>query len=134
MNTSELAFANKVRRALNQNLDLLPKTAVDRLVAARRTAICHKKKDTPLHIWLNQNVLAGHIGQFFSDALPRTGWLGVAVPVMVVAIGLVFSYQSELRQLVNNDAEIEAQILADDLPLIAYLDNGFKTYLDEQQN
>ncbi|MGZ3238206.1 MAG: DUF3619 family protein [Burkholderiaceae bacterium] len=134
MNSSELTFIYKVRQALNQNLDHLHAPVIDRLAAARQTAIQRKKKSAPLHAWIFQYALADRIGHFFNDPSPWIRRIGLTVPVMIAVVGLAGIYQSTQQLRINEDAEIEAQIMADDLPLTAYLDKGFNTYLDEQKN
>lgn len=131
MNARQLKFAYKVRQALNENLDAVPDTAVARLASARRIALAHRKQPagSRLRAWLPLPAPAGS---------PRSGmphWLGAAaaaLPVLVLAVGLAGIFQAEERRRIDRLAEIDAQMLADDLPLSAYLDNGFNTYLSKR--
>jgi hypothetical protein len=43
--------------------------------------------------------------------------------------GLMGIYQFEQRQQIIESAAIDAEVLTDDLPLSAYLDNGFGAFL-----
>lgn len=134
MEAGQLDFAYKVRHALNKNLDNLPASTFGKLASARNAAIKHKKKDSPIGGWAFQKILAGNLAHFFSDALPWAGRMAFAGTVIVVAAGLAGIWQSEQQKYLNETAEIEALILADELPLAAYLDNGFNAYLDNQRN
>lgn len=130
MNTKELNFAYKVRHALNENLDNLPASSVERLASARNIALSRKKKGGLAHRHVPQSVWAGHIGNFFNE--PFSFWsarIGAVVPVIVLAAGLIGIYHFEQRQRISDIAEIDALVLSDELPLSAYLDHGFNAYL-----
>lgn len=129
MNAKEFDFAYKVRHALNENLVALPASTTERLVSARNLALSRKKNDSPLHRIAAQGVLAGHVGSLFSGQLPWMRRMGVAIPMIVLAIGLVGIYQFEQQQRISETADIDAAVLSDELPLSAYLDHGFNAYL-----
>lgn len=130
MNMEETNFAYKVRHALNQNLQHLPASTASRLAAARQAALARKKPDAPIRV-LNaapatpHGVAGGRLGNPFS-------WLGrlsLALPVVVVMASLVGMYQAEKQHRISELAEIDAMVLSDELPLNAYLDQGFNAYL-----
>lgn len=57
-------------------------------------------------------------------------WLGIAI---IVAAG--FGYQQwQVYQQVNDIVELDAQILSSDLPIDAYLDQGFRNWLAHDEN
>jgi hypothetical protein len=57
-------------------------------------------------------------------------WLGIAI---IVAAG--FGYQQwQVYQQVNDLVELDAQILSSDLPIDAYLDQGFRNWLTHDDN
>ncbi|MDB5762615.1 MAG: hypothetical protein JWQ21_1610 [Herminiimonas sp.] len=129
MNPKELDFAYKVRHALNENLDYLPSSTAERLASARNLALSRKKKDSPLRAYVPQYKLAGQVGSFFSEPLSWLSRVSLAVPVVVLALGLTGIYQFEKQQRITEIAEIDALVLADELPLSAYADHGFNAYL-----
>ena len=129
MNAKELNFAYRVRHALNENLDFLPASTVDRLAAARNIALSRKKADAPVRVWVFQHALAGHVGNFLAEPLSWLGRMGLAAPIVVVMIGLVGLYHSEQQDRIQETADIDAAVLSDELPLDAYLDQGFNAYL-----
>ena len=126
MNTDDINLAYKVRHALNEQLDALPPSTTERLAAARARAVARKKVDAPgrLRSWFGLRSL-------FSGT--RLGRVGVAVPLLALVAGLVGLYQYEEQQRIAELAELDAAVLADELPLTAYLDDGFNAYLDAQQ-
>ena len=128
MNTDDLNFAYKVRHALNAQLEQLPASTADRLASARKAAMARKKPHAPVRVARRQ--LAGHIGAFFSTNL--MGKMGVVVPLLALVIGLASIYQHEEQQRVAELAELDAAVLSDELPLTAYLDQGFNAYLAQR--
>lgn len=129
MNVKEFNFAYKVRHALNENLDALPSLTIERLASARNLALSRKKKDSPLRRLATQGMLAGHVGSLFGGPTPWIRRMGVAIPMIVLAVGLFGIYQSEQQQRISETADIDAAVLSDELPLTAYLDHGFNAYL-----
>lgn len=126
MNADDLNFAYKVRHALNEHLDHLPPSTADRLAAARKLAVSRKKAHAA-PVRLAQRQLAGNIASFF--ATPLMGRMGVIVPLLVLVVGLAGIYEHEEQERVAELAELDAAVLADELPLTAYLDEGFNAYL-----
>ena len=57
-------------------------------------------------------------------------WLGIAI-----IVAAVFGYQQwQVYQQVNDIVELDAQILSSDLPIDAYLDQGFRNWLADDEN
>ena len=57
-------------------------------------------------------------------------WLGIAI-----IVAAVFGYQQwQVYQQVNDIVELDAQILSSDLPIDAYLDQGFRNWLAHDEN
>lgn len=131
MNTDDLNFAYKVRHALNEQLDHLPPSTTERLAKARATAVARKKAHAPVAV--AQRVVAGQVGRFFSEQMSWLGRMSVAVPLLVLAAGLVGVYEFEEEQRIAELAELDAAMLSDELPLSAYLDHGFNAYLTKRE-
>lgn len=129
MNKNELHFAYKVRHALNENLENLPASTTEKLASARKIALSRKKKDSTLRALLPQAVSAGQDGRLFRDPFSWLGRMGLAVPLVALVAGLIGIYQFEQEQRIKELAEIDAAVLADELPLSAYVDDGFNAYL-----
>jgi hypothetical protein len=130
MNTDDINLAYKLRHALNENLDALPASTTERLAAARALALSRKKADAP--------AAPAKAGRRFFDlgfhlSGVGLGRLGVAIPLLALVFGLGGLYQYEQQQRIAELAELDAAVLADELPLTAYLDHGFNAYLESQQ-
>lgn len=134
MNTDDINLAYKLRHALNENLDALPASTTERLAAARALALSRKKPDAASaapfarkdwrRSWFDVDAL------FSNVALGR---LAVAVPLLALVVGLGGVCQYEQQQQIAELAELDAAVLADELPLTAYLDHGFNAYVESQQ-
>ena len=128
MNTDDINLAYKLRHALDENLDALPASTTERLAAARALALSRKKADAPA---AHKRRRFLNIDFHFSGA--GLGRLGVAIPLLALVVGLGGLYQYDQQQRIAELAELDAAVLADELPLTAYLDHGFNAYLESQQ-
>ncbi|THC46085.1 DUF3619 family protein [Massilia sp. Mn16-1_5] len=124
MNTDDINLAYKIRHALNENLDALPASTTERLAAARAIALSRKQQPRKSRRFFD-------VDFHFSGA--SLGRLGVAIPLLALVVGLGGLYQYEEQQRIAELAELDAAVLADELPLTAYLDHGFNAYLESQQ-
>lgn len=129
MNTEQLGFAYKVRHALDENLDNLPPSTLERLASARKVALSAKNSDVPKRAFAIQGKIADHAGGHVNESSSWIGRLGMMVPLIVLVSGLITIHQVEQRQRISDLAEIDALVLSDELPLSAYLDHGFNAYL-----
>lgn len=133
MNAQELDFAYKVRHALNEKIDLLPENVTEKLASSRKIALSRKKAHSPLRAFVRQNALAGYVGDFFSH--PSTYWLSRLATLATLAIlvtGLMGIYQSEEQHQIKETAIMDVAVLSDELPPNAYLDPGFKNFLNKR--
>lgn len=130
----ELEFAYRVKRALDANLENLPESTTQSLAEARRIALAHKKPPTaPIRAVAPHFVLAGNTGGTLSPApWSWLGRLGVAIPLLAGVLLFAGLYQYEHQQRISDLAEIDADVLSDELPLSAYLDHGFDAFLAQQ--
>lgn len=130
MNVKDLNFAYRVKHALDQNLENFPTSTAERLASARKLAMARKKPE-PLHLRVGRLALAGH-DQIGNYVHARVSWLarvGVMTPLLIGALVFVGLYQFEKEQRIAELAEIDVAVLADDLPVSAYVDQGFNAYL-----
>jgi hypothetical protein len=121
---NEIQFGNKVRQVLNRGLGVDTTTA-QRLKAARELALSRQRPEPAVALAWADNVL-GRFG----------GWSGLAlyfvVPLAVLLIGAAGIYNWQLNQRIAEIAEIDSQLLTDDLPIDAYLDRGFQNWLKKR--
>jgi hypothetical protein len=134
----ESQFAYKVRHALDRNLDHLPESTTQRLAAARTIAMSRKKQASPFTQMQHSPRLSSATGgtmTFPSGESKLFAWLGrlgVVLPIVLGIVLFVGIYQSQERSRIAELADIDSEILSDELPISAYLDHGFKAYLAKQ--
>jgi hypothetical protein len=124
----DVEFAYKIRRALNESADRLPEPTLNRLAQARKAALA-RKKTTPSAVLAFKGVLAGSSGFNFNGPDSWMGKFGLALPLLVLVFGLVGIYEYEQQAQINDLADIDVAVLADELPPDAYVDSGFTAYL-----
>jgi hypothetical protein len=118
---NEMHFGNRVRQILNQGLRLDARQA-ERLHAARERALAAQRPQ-PVGVLAWADNVAGTFG----------GWSGVSlrlvapVAALVVSVAALYSWQQ--NRVISDLAEIDSMLLSDDLPIDAYLDRGFQTFL-----
>ena len=121
---NELQFGNKVRTVLEQGTRLDERTC-RRLRAARERALEQRRRERePALAWAD-NVLGrfGGVGGLS---------LRLLLPLGLVLAAVVAIYQWQQNQRVAELEEIDAQLLADELPIDAYLDRGFEAWLKKR--
>jgi hypothetical protein len=132
MNTKELNFAYKIRRALDENLDQLSPSTLQGLQGARNKALAVQKKSVPLPVLATNRGTVEHLQHFLRDPVTWVTRASFVLPAIIIAAGLIGMYQFEQQERISEIAEIDALVLADELPLNAYVDKGFGAYLAER--
>lgn len=126
MNTpQDHELAEKIVRLLNYGTHQIDTKTADKLVAARKEALAHFK-EKPAHAWVPQWAAAG-VGRAvepFSHNL-RAGFVLLA---LLTSLAAVVAWQT-LGQQGSEIAEIDEGLLTDELPINAYLDKGFDSWL-----
>ncbi len=118
---NEMHFGNRVRQVLNQGLRLDARQA-ERLHAARERALAAKRPEPVGALAWADNV----VGSF-------GGWGGLSLRLiaplaaLVVSVAALNSWQQ--NRVISDIEEIDSMLLTDDLPIDAYLDRGFQTWL-----
>ncbi len=135
MKTNELDLAYKLRHALDQSAKELPRVTEQRLASARNIALSRKKQDFSALVVAPQPAYAS---QGAGSSSPKIfAWISRAslvIPLATLVFGLIGIYQFEQRQQIVEAAAIDAEVLTDDLPLSAYLDNGFGAFLAKSED
>lgn len=118
---NELHFAYKVRQLLNRGLHELRPETTARLAAARKNALACQRQA------VNRSVLAtaGSFVQYQFDNLH----IKQALAALVLLLSLVFSAYWMADQRINELGAVDSALLADDLPIGAFTDKGFDTWL-----
>lgn len=122
MNRPEDELAKKVVQYLDYGVDQLEPGVRERLAAARRSALSHyrEKPATVLGLaWAGAaHWLTGHRS--------HSALLIVATALVVATAGAIYWRSAGTA---NGLAEIDAYLLTDELPINAYLDKGFDSWL-----
>jgi hypothetical protein len=129
MNREE-RFAAKVRLALNQSVNRLDDRVIQKLAQARTQAVARRKIEpaTLAVPALAPATLQGGRVQEPTNWWVRAGWL---IPAIAVLLGIFLLHQSQQSDQAAELAKIDAEVLADELPISAYLDKGFNRYLQQ---
>lgn len=129
MNAQEKDFAYKVRHALNERLDDLPDDVTARLAHARSLAVSRKKQGAGVRVAVLEKAFAGITGST-SGQSSWFGRLGLGLPALVLAVGLMGIVHYEEQRQIRETAAIDMAVLSDELPPAAYTDIGFNAYLE----
>lgn len=123
MNEAHIAY--QIRQHLNRGLHHLDQSTLDRLAAARANALAHQK------VARHESVLVGigHHFDFFNTNRPRR-----LLATFAILAGLLFAAYWNAEQHIADLEEVDSELLSDDLPINAYLDKGFDTWLKHGAN
>lgn len=125
MNQPDDEFARRIVRLLDYSADHLDQTTRERLIEARKVALS-RYKEQPEPVW--GLALAGHaMTRDAGNRLAYARYLMAGAALIAALIGIV--YWQNASGPANDIAEIEAGLLTDDLPINAYLDKGFDSWL-----
>jgi hypothetical protein len=119
---NEPHFPHKVRRYLDLGTRSLDPEVARRLRQARERALARVPVRT------GRLSLAGQ-GHFSFDAFWPALRSVVALAILAVGVAGV-SYWNALEQA-NESVDVDTALLADDLPITAYLDRGFDAWLQD---
>ena len=115
-------FANKIKQDLNYGMGRLETRVTDRLKLARERAL----EALPHMVTSSAYTFAGHSGQIqHAHHFSTRKWLSLTVLVLAL-IGAIYWQQPGS----NRDDDIDAALLSSDLPLNAYIDHDFHSWLD----
>jgi hypothetical protein len=126
-------FALRVASHLSERSENLPHDLSERLRVAREQAVARARQ-----LRLTQPAMAPafQVSQG-SVALgqPPSGWLRLAsvLPLMLLVLGLVLIQHLHDQAEIHAAAEVDAALLADDLPPEAYGDPGFVAFLTQPE-
>ena len=117
-------FASRIRRVIDPGEPLDP--AIARRLAAARLAALERQHPEPAPAWKWADNVLGRL----------EGWGGlslrVLVPLALLLAGAVAIYAWQQNQRLAELEEIDAQLLSDELPIDAYLDRGFQSWLKKR--
>jgi hypothetical protein len=120
-------FGRQVAARLSMGTAELPYEVTERLRAARVQALAQRK---PVSVLAPALATVGAAGLGFGDE-GQSWWnrIASALPLLVLAAGLVAIHVVQNERRATEVAEVDAAILTDDLPPSAYADPGFAQFL-----
>jgi len=124
MNQPEHELAKKIVRHLDYGVDQLEPRARARLFAARQSALSHYREQPVAVAGL---AWAGQVAARITDHRYASTRQLAAISLLVVALAGIAYWQS--NGVTNETTDIDAGLLTDELPINAYLDKGFDSWL-----
>ncbi|MCX7139664.1 MAG: DUF3619 family protein [Proteobacteria bacterium] len=126
MNMNEPEFGLKIKQQLDQSLDLKP-AELDRLRAARERALKRQRIAEPVFglVWVDA-VMGRMSGNPASTGIALAG-----AALIMALVGIQYWQQTPTVEEIE---EIDAALLTSELPINAYLDKSFDSWLKRSQH
>lgn len=125
MSQPEQELARKLVERLDDGLNQLEAGTRERLVAARRAALA-RYQEAPAPVF--GLAWAGLVGRFVEHHVFGTRVAAIVTALVIATTGAI--YWQNLGSNGNGDlADVEIALLTDELPINAYLDKGFDSWL-----
>jgi hypothetical protein len=136
---NETEFAYRVRQALNEGAEHIDYKVSLRLEKARLAALARQAPARSKAVsWVPALQLAGaRAGGDMDSPSPAGAWLvrlGLAAPLLALAVGIVGIKQWQNDRMVSELAETDLAVLLDDTPIETYAHQGFGVYLRDEKN
>jgi hypothetical protein len=123
-------FGRNLAARLSDSTQCLPNDISERLKAARMQALA-KRKVVKLQAAAGVNSNGGaatlHMGDSDNSLWTR---LGSFLPLLALIVGLLAIAVVQEQRRANEIADVDVELLADDLPPAAYTDSGFVHFLN----
>jgi len=123
---NERKFGHQIKQQLDQALDLDPAT-LNRLKTARKQALARQRVTEPVFALAWVDAVVGRLSGNPASA-------GVALAGAALILALVGIQYWQRSPSVEELEEIDTAILTSDLPINAYLDKSFDTWLKRSQH
>lgn len=122
---NESKFGHQIKQQLDQALDL-DRATLSRLKVARQQALARQRVSEPVFALAWADALVGRL-----SGNPASASIVLAGAALILALVGIQYWQR--APSVEELAEIDAALLTSDLPINAYLDNSFDTWLKRSQ-
>ncbi len=135
---SEDRFGWQVRQLLNKSTQDISPAAQSRLEKARQLAVSRKRQTSSQWAFniVPRMAMAGMGGSSgIQNKSDPAAWLSNMIgvlPAIALALGIAIVADNQQTNRAMELAEIDSAVLADDLPLSAYLDQGFSMYVNHR--
>jgi hypothetical protein len=127
-------FALRVTSRLSEQADALPHDIAERLRVAREQAVVRARQARLAQPMATVQMRGSSQGSLALGQSP-SGWqrLASVLPLMLLVLGLVLIQHLHEQAEIHAAADVDAALLADDLPPEAYGDPGFVAYLRQPE-
>lgn len=126
MNQPDHELARKLVGYLNEGCRKLDPATAERLLAARKTALARYQGETaPAWGWATASQALGRLAGERRAGAPM---LIAAAALVAALIGFAY-WQNYGNGQANELADVDVGLLTDELPINAYLDRGFESWL-----
>jgi Protein of unknown function (DUF3619) len=123
---NESKFGHQIKQQLDQALDLAPAT-LKRLKVARAQALARQRMTEPAFALAWADAVVGRL-----SGNPASASIALAGAALILAlVGIQYWQQTPT---VEELEEIDTALLTSDLPINAYLDKSFDTWLKRSQH
>lgn len=123
---NEREFGHQIKHQLDRAVDLEPAT-LNRLKAAREQALARQRVTEPAFALAWASAVIGRLSGHPASA-------GIALGGAALILALVGIQYWQRAPTVEEIEEIDAALLTSDLPINAYLDKSFDTWLKRSQH
>lgn len=134
---NEAEFAYRIRQALDEGAARVDYTVSLRLEKARQAALERSVAGTSAPLWVPALRLRAVTADGTLGAGSRlSGWMlrmGLAVPLLALALGIVGIKQWQTDEMVAEVADIDFAVLMDDTPIDTYAQKEFGVFLRTEQ-
>ncbi|CAG4885308.1 conserved protein of unknown function [Georgfuchsia toluolica] len=113
----------KIRQALDSGAASLDSSIATRLAKVRYNALDHQKKVAATSLSLAG--IGSGMGNILLPRFPR-----MLVAIAALTLGIAGTYYLNAFDQADENADVDSALLADDLPIDAYTDHGFQTWLE----
>jgi hypothetical protein len=123
---NESKFGRQIKQQLDRTLDLEPAT-LNRLKVAREQALARQRMTEPAFALAWADAVVGRL-----SGNPASASIALAGAALILAlVGIQYWQQTPTVEEIE---EIDAALLTSDLPINAYLDKSFDTWLKRSQH
>ena len=123
---NEREFGHQIKQQLDRSLDLEAAT-LNRLKAAREQALARQRLTEPAFALAWVDAIVGRL-----SGNPASASIALGGAALILALVGIQYWQR--APTVEEIAEIDAALLSSDLPINAYLDKSFDTWLKRSQH
>ena len=123
---NEERYASRIRQVLNHGLKDISPASAKRLEASRHLALSRQK--APVH---EVSLATGGHGFHLPTSFHEARWLRPLLAAIALLLGMWISFYLDANRYVSEIEEIDSALLADDLPIEAFLDKDVFQWLKD---